>query len=404
MRKIYLTGHHTFKNRGCEAIVRSTIRLLKKHDSSLKFIVPSKNIKWDIEQWPAAKEYGVEFIKYKIPNYLKLVWRIQRLGNLSKYEIKYHYPKYLLNICENVDAFLSIGGDNYSLDYNIPNYVIYQDQLAHKLNKPLILWGASVGPFERKYFLIPKIKKHLSKMKMIYVREEISYKYLKEKIGLNNIKLSFDPAFTLLHEKSSEVDLLLREINKKNIIGINVNPLIEKFSNRKINLISIIKSFIKELKIKYDMEVVLVPHLCRKNDPYEDYQFLLRIQKECLKENISVYLVSNRLNAVEIKYLISNFKIFIGARTHSTIAALSLNIPSIILSYSIKSLGINKFFFENNYLVLDCNQINKDNLLIRVDNILENEKYYKDILNRKNKLIRDEMKISTLSLYDDFFN
>ena len=76
MKKIYLTGHHTFNNRGCEAIVRSTIKLLKKHDSSLIFIVPSINIESDLKQWPTAQEYGVEFIKYEIPNYLKVFWRM----------------------------------------------------------------------------------------------------------------------------------------------------------------------------------------------------------------------------------------------------------------------------------------------------------------------------------------
>ena len=47
MKTIYLTGHRNFNNRGCEAIVRTTIKLLKQHDKTLKFIVPSNNINQD---------------------------------------------------------------------------------------------------------------------------------------------------------------------------------------------------------------------------------------------------------------------------------------------------------------------------------------------------------------------
>ena len=38
MKTIYLTGQHTFRNRGCEAIVRSTIKLLREYDKTFKFI------------------------------------------------------------------------------------------------------------------------------------------------------------------------------------------------------------------------------------------------------------------------------------------------------------------------------------------------------------------------------
>ena len=96
--------------------------------------------------------------------------------------------------------------------------------------------------------------------------------------------------------------------------------------------------------------------------------------------------------------------IFIGARTHSTIAALSLNIPSIIISYSIKSIGINRNYFDNDYFVLNCNQINSDNLLARINDILNKNQYYKDLLIRKNKLIKDKLSKDSLDLYNQIIN
>ena len=105
------------------------------------------------------------------------------------------------------------------------------------------------------------------------------------------------------------------------------------------------------------------------------------------------------LKASEIKYLLSQFKIFIGARMHSTIASLSSNIPTIIISYSIKSKGINEMIFENQRLVLNCNEINHFNLINKIDYILKNEEYLRKNMVNKNKSIRKLLNVSSLDLY-----
>ena len=43
-----------------------------------------------------------------------------------------------------------------------------------------------------------------------------------------------------------------------------------------------------------------------------------------------------------LKNIISNCHYFMGARTHSTIAALSSYVPTISIAYSIKAFGINE--------------------------------------------------------------
>jgi colanic acid/amylovoran biosynthesis protein len=46
-----------------------------------------------------------------------------------------------------------------------------------------------------------------------------------------------------------------------------------------------------------------------------------------------------------MKWVIGKCLAFAGARTHSTIAALSSHVPTLSLSYSIKAIGINKDIF-----------------------------------------------------------
>ena len=402
MKTIYLTGHNNFNNRGCEAIVRSTIKLLNQNCNSIRFIVPSNNVIRDAKQWPDAKKYGVIFVKYKINFFLKILWKIQKILNLNNFDFFNYYPKSLKSIYEKVDLFLSIGGDNYSLDYTYPSHIIYQDKLAFMMKKPVILWGASVGKFDRMPYLIPKVRHHLSKMKAIYVRENISYLYLKEELKLDNVSSSCDPAFLLINEKNIAVDSFLKSLNNQDLIGINLSKLLLKFKNKKVNMIDEIKNLVNDINKKYNLHVVFLPHVWNdyKYDSKDDYQLLKKIYKKCLKQNLNVSLAPKELNASQVKYLISHFKIFIGARMHSVIAALSLNIPSISISYSIKSEGINEMIFGDKNLLIKSNHLNKSILINKIDDILENQKYYEKILKKKNKSFKKLLEFSSLDLYN----
>lgn len=54
-----------------------------------------------------------------------------------------------------------------------------------------------------------------------------------------------------------------------------------------------------------------------------------------------------------IKGFISKCKLFIGARTHATIAAYSTLVPTVVLGYSVKARGIAKDLFgtEEKYVL-----------------------------------------------------
>lgn len=405
MKTVYFTGHNNFNNRGCEAIVRSTIKLLRQHNKDINFIVPSNNINRDVKQWPDSIKYGVLFVSYKIPYPLKVLWKVQKLLNLSKFDSFNYYPPSLKKIFEKVDIFLSIGGDNYSFDYTYPADIIYLDRLAFKMKKPVILWAASVGKFERMPHLIPKIKHHLSQMKVIYVREKISYKYSKEILGLENVKYSCDPAFALNKQKNEDVDFFLNNLNTKNIVGINLSKLILNSRVRKSNLKNEIKELVKEVNKKYKMHVVFVPHVWDnyKYDLNDDYQLLKSIFMDCSNEDLKVSLAPKKLNAPEVKYLISKFKIFIGARMHSSIAALSSNVPAITISYSIKSEGINEIIFGDKNLVIKSNKLDKIILLKKIDDITKDLKYYKKMLFTKNKSIKKLLDNSSFDLFNQIF-
>jgi polysaccharide pyruvyl transferase WcaK-like protein len=56
---------------------------------------------------------------------------------------------------------------------------------------------------------------------------------------------------------------------------------------------------------------------------------------------------------MELKGFISRCRYFIGARTHATIAAYSTCVPTLVVGYSVKSIGIARDLFgtEHGYVL-----------------------------------------------------
>jgi polysaccharide pyruvyl transferase WcaK-like protein len=111
-----------------------------------------------------------------------------------------------------------------------------------------------------------------------------------------------------------------------------------------------------------------------------------------------VTLMNPRLNAPQIKYVISKCRFFIGARTHSTIAALSSNIPTVSIAYSIKARGINQDIFGHTDYVLDVNNLNYHSLINYFDSLIKNEAIIKKQLPEKQQEwnYKAELLISTI--------
>ncbi|MFC2145557.1 polysaccharide pyruvyl transferase family protein, partial [Actinomycetota bacterium] len=76
----------------------------------------------------------------------------------------------------------------------------------------------------------------------------------------------------------------------------------------------------------------------------------------------------------------SSCRMFIGARTHATIAAYSTCVPTLALGYSVKSKGIARDIFgDEKGLVLPIQEITHERQLIN---------YFNQLCERENDLIR----------------
>ena len=88
-----------------------------------------------------------------------------------------------------------------------------------------------------------------------------------------------------------------------------------------------------------------------------------------------VFVVNDGYNCCQLKSLISKCRLFVGARTHSTIAAYSTCVPTLVAGYSEKSMGIAKDLFgtAEGYVCSIQNMEKETELLEAFKNILKNE-------------------------------
>ena len=399
MKRFYLNGIHSLENRGVDAIVRSTAALLKEQFGEVELFFPSKNILLDQSLWPDSQKDGVYFIKLYSPSYMRLWQFFQRkLGFfLPNLLWPFPFPKKFIAFLKTIDIVLSVGGDNYSSEYGFPSFLIGVDDQAIKMNKPTILWGASIGPFAKNKNIEKIMAKHLSNMSLITVRETLSREYVKKNLSLQNTMLFPDSAFSL---KPKHVDLssFWPIDNQDRVVGLNVSPYLQRFGDNSVDYVNEFCTFIETLITHHNCSVLLIPHVIfRSNASQDDLSIMRKIYMRLNHLTAKVSLIENQYDSAQIKYIIGNCKYFIGARTHSTIAALSSFIPTLSIAYSVKARGINKDLFGHEEYVLDISDVTSETLINGFKKLANEEMEIKEILENKISFyIRELKKVTSL--------
>ena len=143
------------------------------------------------------------------------------------------------------------------------------------------------------------------------------------------------------------------------IIGINVSGLILKwYANDARAFQREIAAFI-EMLLGKGYRVALIPHVSKPGGPLalNDHAFLREIRVQISAGEDRVLLLPDGIPTRQLKWAISRCRIFFGARTHATIAAISTGVPTIAIAYSAKARGIWNDVFENTDYLLDTDKV-----------------------------------------------
>ncbi len=363
-----LYNHGSSYNHGCEAIIRTVSEIIEKRFPESNFTVSSIKPGEDRE---VIGENGTPFSFINSDFFNRFSFEKRRFIVGSMATLLHTIPMFNLFFSETVeaakrvDAMISVGGDTFSYGKSAALTAI-----SNKLRKycaTSVLWGCSI---DAKYLEGDEYKyktKGLKSFSLITARESITYETLK-KLGFTNVELYPDPAFTLKAIPPS--DELFD--NDHDIVGINISPLILGYENERGRTSKCYAALIKRILDTTDFNIALISHVrCQTSDDTNASRGLINLVGE--NDRIKIF---DRGNAMELKGIISKCRFFVAARTHASIAAYSTKVPTLVVGYSVKSMGIARDLFgtEEGYTIPVSSLSSDDSLFDAFfGNIVKNE-------------------------------
>lgn len=372
MTTVYFAGQDNFGNRGCEALIRSSVATINAAHPGTTFAVPSRDLARDAQQWPSADLVGVHFVSAEpIPQTIRWWSRLRRVVPvMSRHVPRYKPTPQTRALIKRADALIMTGGDIISLDYGLES-LFYWTQIcetAMSCGVKSVLWAGSVGPFDKQPGVEREMRQFLSRFSLITVRETASQRYLSSLLG-REIPLVADPAFAL---DSEEAPAECRAIfaNDAEVLGFNVSPLIRKFRSGPADAAVLdgeVVMFLDQVLKTRTYRVLLIPHVDPLNGTTEnsDSAYMRGLLQQLVTKGWGadrIQLLPPTLNAAQLKDVIGRCRYFMGARTHATVAALSKGVPTASIAYSVKAKGINQDLFGHLRYVLETPSLSCDTL------------------------------------------
>lgn len=336
-------------NHGCEAIVNSTCHMI---EDIPKLLVTNseKEDKFyslaplcDILQERKIAEHFFAHVWY-------YVWRaiFKDKESFMRYRFKEVLGK------NRSPLYVSVGGDMYCYELSKKEAIV-ANSTFNRAGSKTVLWGCSIEPELLKE---PEMIEDMKRYALITPRESITYQALLDAGITDNVKLFPDPAFSLKPEEMKLPEGFL----EGRTIGINISPMIIRYEKEPGITISNYRKLVDHILETSDNSVALIPHVMWNNN--DDRLTLAELYKG-YEDNDRVLLFPD-MACQQVKYVISKCRAFIGARTHATIAAYSTCVPTLVVGYSVKALGIARDLFgsEENY-VLPVQTLQDSDALLR---------------------------------------
>lgn len=368
MTRYGLYGIGGVYNFGCEAIVRGLVSTLKDLDDQCEIVYLTPNLEYDQERL-GDLPLAFKMVRAKDSFIKKVVRKGFAVLGAEKRPLRVD----LDDLLDGIDVLVSIGGDMYTIpahlrahdEYPYYNHLLDVCDRACDRDIPVVLYGASVGPFGDYVKAVEYYKNALRRYALIVCREYGSVDYLHT-LGIDeNVMFLPDPAFCVASQ-CAEGD------GGSSYIGINLSPLsfaemtgVEDGRSGTDKALSLVK----EILSVFDSRLLFVPHVL-SSDPRDDDLGFMRAVYSMLDEDEKqrVDFADCSSGFVGIKAHLRQCSMVVAARMHCAINALHEDIPTIFLSYSQKSRGMCSYVYgsEDWVFSIDGAQINLLNAMKRM--------------------------------------
>jgi polysaccharide pyruvyl transferase WcaK-like protein len=338
--RILLFGIEGVYNYGCEAIVRGTERLIHERWPSAQIVYASPRPEDDrrrLDGLPIEIVHRKQLRRYSLRNIGRKL--------LEKVGARWQPEFYATGVLDGVDAVLSIGGDLYTLARGggYPKGLIRFGEAALERGIPYVLWGASVGPFRHVPVVERQMQPHLKRLSLIAAREAETLDYLREMGVAENVVACADPAFVVAPE-------IQHQTRKKTSprIAVNFSPL--SVAELGIDLCQAIQLHAVCLTVLVESlgcEILLVPHVvCPFHEADDDLRYLARVWRG-LPPSVQRHaeLLDTDPGFLGVKRELVKCDVVIAARMHCAVNALAAAIPTILLAYSQKAIGMSQYVY-----------------------------------------------------------
>ena len=383
--KLIVYMHAGSGNHGCEAIVNSLCHMIKEKVKLVSYF-GEEDERYSLKELCEIRGER-RFENHKAAHVLYYGYR--KLTGDKESFIRYRYGDVFKK--EAAPLAISIGGDNYCYE-NMLGDLRLANSAFNRRGTRTVLLGCSIEPelLKRK-----EIAEDLRKYHTIIARESITYEALKEAFGKTSKEISEktdkgmaeavsggcpevlcfpDPAFTLMAK-----ELPLPEgFALGNTVGINVSPMIQDNEKKSGVTMENYKELISFIIQNTDMQIALIPHVVwERNDDRGPVHELYR----AFADTGRVVEIGDG-GCEELKGFIGRCRFFVGARTHATIAAYSMGVPTLVAGYSVKARGIARDLFgtDENYVLPVQSLEKKDDLTKGFRWLLSHEKEVREKL------------------------
>ena len=345
-------------NHGCEAIVNSTCRMTEElpkllvTNSEKEDRFYSLEPLCDILQERKIAEHFFAHVWYYL-------WRA--VFHDPEAFMRYRFRQVLGR--NRAPLYLSVGGDMYCYGLSRKEAIVANSTFV-RAGAKTILWGCSLEP---ELLQDPEVVEDMKRYTLITPRESITADALRQAGVAGNVKQFPDPAFALEPENIA----LPERFAAGRTIGINISPMIVRHEKVKGITIANYRRLIDHILQTTDNCVALIPHVMWNNN--DDRLTLQELYRGFEAEER--VLVFPDMSCQKIKYVISQCRAFIGARTHATIAAYSSCVPTLVVGYSVKARGIARDLFgtEEGYVLPVQALENPEELIQAYDRMMERE-------------------------------
>lgn len=337
-KKLVMYMHAGSGNHGCEAIVNSVCHMIKEKPVLVSYY-GEEDQKYSLKELCEILSER-RFEDHRAAHLLYYVYRMITKDRESFIRYRYHkvFSEYQVSLA------ISIGGDNYCYDTMLNDLKLANAAFRKKGTRTMLL-GCSIEP---KLLDRQDIVKDLRKYHTIIARESITYHALRNRVQTDRgpVILKYpDPAFTLPAKRLP----LPVGFAPGNTVGINISPMIQDNEKNEGIAMENYRTLLRFIIEQTDMHIALLPHVVwERND---DRKPLHQLYEEF--KNTGRVVEIPDANCEELKGFIARCRLFVGARTHATIAAYSSCVPTLVVGYSVKARGIARDLFgtEEGYVL-----------------------------------------------------